>query len=268
MSNQLRKIWENQQPIQLYSIDATDKQKLFREVMALVMQWKPKDGYTPRKGIDYVDGKTPSKEELVAIISKLQPTKKQLIDLIETLLPTKAQLKEIIQPMIPAKAPAPTEEELLKLMRPFLEEIKAMVPSLVNNVKPTPEEITALIDPVMRRMVDEAKKGWFGGGGGGDLVGAGTGITITTNNIGRKIISATGSGSGANVATEELTATQVGNNVTLNLTQLANTYISIQFISKDGQIVTPGLTGWTQSGDTITVFNASADQDYLVNYTF
>lgn len=85
--------------------------------------------------------------------------------------------------------------------------------------------------------------------------------------------SGTSSG-GANVATQLLPATQVSTNITLDLTGLTHTFSGILFVTRNGQVLMPngsaGLPGssWTISGNTITVYNASDSDVYLVQYTY
>lgn len=103
--------------------------------------------------------------------------------------------------------------------------------------------------------------------GGGDTVGAGTGISIV-NIGGVRVISATSSG--ANVATEQLTPTQAGSSVTLNLTGLTHTFIAILGVYKNGQLLIPSdaTFGWSRIGNTITVLNAFDTDSFQVQYTY
>lgn len=70
---------------------------------------------------------------------------------------------------------------------------------------------------------------------------------------------------------EQLTGTQSGNNVTLDLTGLSHTFVTILGVSMNGQILTP-TSSWTRVGNTITVTNggqgADANSDYLISYTY
>jgi len=101
--------------------------------------------------------------------------------------------------------------------------------------------------------------------GGGDIIQAGSNITIVSNSDGTKTIST--SFTGLNVLTESLQGTQSGDNVTLNLTQLTNTFSTILFVTRQGQILTP-TESWTRSGNTITITNASAGNTFLVSYLY
>ncbi len=75
-----------------------------------------------------------------------------------------------------------------------------------------------------------------------------------------------GAGS-ANVASELLIGTQSGSDVTLDLSGLSHPFVQIFGVYRNGQKVTPNVT-WTRSGSTITVFNASASNAFLIDYTY
>lgn len=109
--------------------------------------------------------------------------------------------------------------------------------------------------------------------GGGMTLAAGSNVTLTRNTNGTWTIAATG-GSGANVATEVLTATQSGSDITLDLTTLAHTFSAILFVTKNGQILLPNGSAaipgssWSRVGNTITVYNADASESFQVQYTY
>ena len=203
----LKRLWEpnpqdemNKHLNMLMSLQASshERQVLFEKVAQWVLDRipKPKDGYTPIKGRDYIDGRTPTREEIISLIKPLTPKSK------DGHTPTREELLEIIEPLIPYVHPAkdgktPGKEELINLIRPIVAEMTNPLP--IGQEKPTYDEIKGVAEPIIRQLLTEQKKGWFGGGGGGDLVGAGSGVTITQNAIGRKIISA--SGGGATVST-------------------------------------------------------------------
>lgn len=126
----------------------------------------------------------------------------------------------------------------------------------------------------LKRDIDSLRELLMLGGyrGGGDTVAAGNGVTITTVN-GIKQINASG-GSGANIATEVVTAVQSGTDVTIALSQLAHTYSSVLLTAKNGQILIPngnaGLPGssWSQSGNVVTVYNADATESFQIQYSY
>ncbi len=98
--------------------------------------------------------------------------------------------------------------------------------------------------------------------------------TVADNpNTGALDISFSASATAA-LATEALTGTQSGGNVTLDLTQLAHTFSAILLVTRQGQIVTPGTnpgdgsSRWSRSSNTITIYNADAAESFLVQYTY
>lgn len=83
-------------------------------------------------------------------------------------------------------------------------------------------------------------------------------------------------GTGANsenALTEIVTGLQSGDNVTIDLNQLSNVYSYLLFVTKNGQVLMPNGSAafpgssWSQSGSTVTVYNADASSDYfLIQY--
>lgn len=80
-------------------------------------------------------------------------------------------------------------------------------------------------------------------------------------------------GGGVSPLTEQVTATQSGDNALINLSQLSSPYSYVLFVTRNGQVIMPNgnalLPGssWSQSGDIITVYNADAENDvFLVQY--
>lgn len=103
-----------------------------------------------------------------------------------------------------------------------------------------------------------------------DTIDLNTGLSGT--DLGGSIVEfdASGGGAGTNVATQKLIPTTSGSNITLDLTGLAHTFTSIQFISKNGQIMdsSDATYGWSQSTNTVTVLNAANTDIFLVNYNY
>ena len=83
-----------------------------------------------------------------------------------------------------------------------------------------------------------------------------------------------GSSAGTNVITEQVTGTQAGDDVTIDLAQLSHTFDTILFVTRNGQVIMPNgssfLPGssWSISGDIVTVYNAAAEDIFLVQYTY
>lgn len=130
----------------------------------------------PQKGDK---GDSPTREALLSIIRPLIPTKDYILSLIKSVMPEQQKIETLSR-----------------------DEITSMVLALVPKDKPVEgtglgaHEITNIVESILSQKFAAKRKGWFGGGGGGDLVGAGTGVEITTNAIGRKIINVTASGGG------------------------------------------------------------------------
>ena len=109
-------------------------------------------------------------------------------------------------------------------------------------------------------------KTWPVGGGSSGIkaVVAGAGITVDNSNLGYPVITATTAG--FSTATETLTGTQSGLNVTLDLTGLSHTFTSVMFVTRNGQVI--NSTAWSRSTNTITVFNADASEAFQVCYNY
>jgi hypothetical protein len=103
--------------------------------------------------------------------------------------------------------------------------------------------------------------------GAGDTIAAGTNITITTDEDGNKVISAQGGTGGAQIATETVTATDAGgNNVNIDLTQLANAWTSIELVIRNGVI--QNQSKWSIVGDTLTLTGAVSTNDFQIQYVY
>ena len=69
------------------------------------------------------------------------------------------------------------------------------------------------------------------------------------------------------VKSELLAPTASGANITLNLTQLSTSWSRIIGVYRQGQKLTPeSASGWTRSSNTLTVYNATTDEDFIVDY--
>ncbi len=204
--------------------------------------------------------------------------------------PTKAELEEIIIPLIPAPEKL-TEKKLRKVLKPMIPKPLPGKPGEKGDdgSPDTPEDIVKKLKKVGLSMsiiigLEDAlkamrqnirSKGGKGGkrGGGGMTIDAGSNITLVRNSNGRWTISSTASGS-TNIATEQVTAVQSGDHVTIALAQLAHVASSVLLVSRNGQVLMPngsaGLPGssWSQAGSTITVYNADAGDIFLVQYLY
>lgn len=95
----------------------------------------------------------------------------------------------------------------------------------------------------------------------------GTGLSATDEGGGIADVVSSGGGGGVSIATQEIAATQSGSDVTLDLTTLSHTFTAIELVFRNGQRIAP-ITSWTISGNTITVFNADATEEFAVQYTY
>lgn len=122
-------------------------------------------------------------------------------------------------------------------------------------------------EQTIRAFIHQTAGGYLHGGGVPSLT-AGANITLTPKNDGGYIVSAVASG--ANVATEKLTPTQAGANITLNLAGLSHTFSTILGVYKNGQLLDPSdaTFGWSRVTNTITVLNGFDTDIYLVAYTY
>lgn len=134
--------------------------------------------------------------------------------------------------------------------------------------------LDALLKNLQRAIREKVRStGGHKHGGGGMTIDAGSNITLVRNSNGRWTISASASG-GSNIKTEVVTATQNGDHVEIDLAQLSETYTSVMFVSRTGQLLMPNgdasLPGssWSQAGDIITVYNAGTGDGFLVQYLY
>lgn len=69
------------------------------------------------------------------------------------------------------------------------------------------------------------------------------------------------------VKSEKLTPTASGANITLDLTTLSTSWSRLIGVYRQGQKLTPDSTsGYARSSNTLTVYNATTDEDFLVDY--
>ncbi len=106
------------------------------------------------------------------------------------------------------------------------------------------------------------------------IIFTGTPVSVTRVGDGVAVVTVTSTGGGGGggsssiaVATDALTGTAVGSDVTLNLASLANTPLTVLAISREGQVLTP-VSDWSVSGGVVTVTNADATDTFLVTYTY
>lgn len=95
----------------------------------------------------------------------------------------------------------------------------------------------------------------------------GAGVTAVQINDGVIVVTIPGNSGGANIATEAVTATDAGgNNVNIDLTQLAHAWSTVEFVSRNGAI--QDRTKWSIVGDTLTLTGAVSTNSFQVQYTY
>jgi hypothetical protein len=126
----------------------------------------------PRQGERGADGHTPTRDELLMLIEPLIPFVKDGTD-----------------------GTTPGKAELIALVRPLIAETVAnMQPTILGQVdaeREADDKLAGMIEKAVADKISQVKR--FSGGGSGDRVKAGSGVAITTNVIGQKVITATGS---------------------------------------------------------------------------
>lgn len=216
-----------------------------------------KEEITPKKGIDYVDGKDADEVAIIAsILKEVQKTYPKIKEfdpkgIIKDLEDIKGKVKEI-----------PTTASLLK-------EIKSK--KLIER-----KDINGM-------PLNDQK--WHGGGPTITLNGqslspqyafsninllAGAGVTITTtqdttNSRVNVTISATG-GTGASVSAQIVTGTQVGDDLSVVLAQLSNPYTGILIVYINGQAIDP--TRWSILAGVMTITQAYTSDSVQLLYTY
>lgn len=200
---------------------------------------KQKDGKDGVSGRDGRDGKTPSSKEIanmvISMIRQPRDGKDAILD-----------KDEII-------------EGLIKALKDDKKFKWKDIPGLENEIASYRNQLAGKV---------YGKDTWARGGG--DTVSAGSNITLVRKADGTVEINASGGGSGTNVTTQyRLSAVQVGNDVTIDLTQLTNWATFTDFI----QLVYNNMPqtedlNFTVVGSTLTVFNAFTSDTFNVTYAY
>lgn len=126
--------------------------------------------------------------------------------MIVALRPSEEELRSIIEPLIPdaedgEDGETPQKEQLIEIMKPIVaEQLTAFMPTPKDKEEADKSMSDRLYGMIVKAVAEEVGKirDFYGGGSPGDQVRAGSGISITQNVLGQKIITATSS---AGVAT-------------------------------------------------------------------
>lgn len=250
----------------------------FEEIFSIVQ------GALPQKGLDYFTEE--EKEDLITSIlgqlpiPKITEEEKDTVvqNVLSVLDPKVESLVQRYVKQIEIPEPPKVDEDgliariLKKIPKPKVPKVeipKIDYDEIARRVekKVGVKDIEGL-EQTLSALKTQTSQGYLHGGGVTELF-AGSGITLSRDTNGNYTITSTGSG-GANVATEGVTATQSGSNVEIDLTQLANPYTTILLVLRNGLVAYPGDTnlGYSQAGDIITVYNADASEQFLIQYTY
>lgn len=211
------------------------------------------------------DGITPSDEQLLALIRPLIPVAEKGDPGKDGKTPSDAKLLTLIKPLIPAPLKLETANAVVEKINRSTKKIK------LSQIEDLDKELGRVSKDI--RSISRQKGSNKMIHGGGMTLVAGSNVTLVRNTNGTWTVAASSGGS-SSIATEKLTAVQNGSDVTLDLTGLAHTFVSLLFVTRDGQVLMPngsaGFPGssWSVSGSVVTVYNADAGNIYLVQYTF
>lgn len=181
------------------------------------------------------------------MVAKIEPRKGEKGDKGDK--PSEAELLMLIEPLIPfvkdgEDGKVPDNDALQALIKPLIDAAVAnMQPSIDQKAdaeKGADDKLAGMIANEVAKKITEVKR--FSGGGSGDRVKAGTGVTISTNVIGQKVISASSSG----VVVETPTGSVNGSNASFTVTA------EPEWIVADGIIYFAGA-GYTYSALTVTM---------------
>lgn len=229
-------------------------------------------------------GPAPSDAKLLSLIRPLIPK------ISDGKTPTEAELLVLIRRVMPPPVPGetPSDAKLLSLIRP-------LIPPPQKGDPGDPADEESLFQRILARLprVETVRSlptiSLFGGNAGAKtlevwmgttpigqdirkIIFEGTALSVVRAGDGVAIVTGTGgSGGGANVSTEKLTPTDNGDGtVNLDLTGLAHTFLTVQWISKNGQILDPSDTdfGWSTASTHATVKSAAVTDIFMVAYTY
>ncbi len=162
--------------------------------------------------------------------------------------PAEQELRDLIKLLTPAPVPGktPSKEEIMAMCKPLLAEMfnlaNANPMAKAEADKKFNDAVEAAAIKAVGDKIGQVKR--FGGGGfGGDKVKAGSGITITLDTLGRKVISAAGS---AGITFVTPTGTVNGSNAAFTVASTPT------FVVADGIMYFSGA-GYSYLAGTITM---------------
>ncbi len=224
-----------------------------------------------------MNGETPSDDKLLALIEPLIkmalhgkiPTKEETFESIRDMLPVFEQPKIVLTDehinTIADKVTDNMSKRNIKVNMTDPLQILDQIMALPEEKRISTKHVNGL-DQTIHAIQSQLKRHYLHGGGISSLI-AGSGITLVKNADGSYTI--TSSSTGSTTAVQTLVPTQVGSDITLDLTGLAHVFTSVLGVTRQGIFVTPSASdGWSRVGNTITVKNASDSDTYQVMYTY
>jgi len=192
---------------------------------------------------------------------------------------------------MPQNGHTPTKEEILAIAEPALAELRTSFEKQLRvfseteeGNEDTPAEMQSFDEMMKKAIKKYAPKRGYGGGGPKAFYEL-TDVPGKTERFGpapyhgyeNKYLRVKSDGTGlewvdvsvgsSNLATEEVTATDAGgNNVDIDLTQLAHAWTTIQLVTRNGQILDQNR--WSVAADVLTVTGAVTTNSFQVQYTY
>lgn len=227
----------------------------------------------PRDGDPGEDGKDADETKIVTKLTKLlKVDEDQLVSKILKRIGKPKRGKDADENKIIQQLTSqilPVFEKLLEEREQKIDAVEEVTeaPVSVAEIIGLQDELDAIRQAITR--ISQAKRQR---GGGGDVLDDGLNTTIRRLPGGKRAVDTNGGGGsgGANVLAEILPGTQAGSDVTLNLSQLSQTFAIVLGVFRNGQLLEPGNStfGWSRVGNTVTIKNADAGESFQVWYTY
>lgn len=195
-------------------------------------------------------GQDADEEKITQVILDQIPTKEEIVAEVVSMIP-KPDTKAITDQIFKA---IPEDTSLRANLTTDPLSVIEKIMALPNDKKLKTKHIDGL-DQTIASIHSQLGRGYLHGGG--DVVTAGTNITITTNAAGKKVISATGGVVPSFADDETPTGLVNSSNVVYTLAHTPSPAASLIF-TVNGQILVPGGVDYTLATATVTVVMAPA----------
>ena len=211
------------------SIEAFEK----RCEMQLDNKWKTIEATIIKAAKEKTEEMKPTDEFLKTLITPI------VHEMVVAMRPSEEELLSLIEPRIPEAedgedGETPEKEQLIEIMKPIIaEQLSALMPTPTDKAEAEKTMSDRLYGLIVKAVAEEIGKvkGFYGGGAAGDQVKAGTGVVITQNVLGQKVISVSSS---SGVATPK--GKVDGSNATFEVT------------SQPAYVISDGITYFEKAG--------------------